>query len=226
MKPFCTLVLMLSFWVALPALARAQQGPADKNIQEIVKQIHAGYDKINDLKADFVQTVEIMDFNTPYVSKGILFIKKGKMRWDYQEPSKQQIYVDGGGFMYYVPDHKQVIRSKVGGNSDSHLPLNLLSGREHLDKDFVISYEIENPVPGAPTLLRLVPKKKMGLIKIVIATSKIAKINGLIIDKVVLHEENGNISTSSFKEITINQGLDDALFVFDIPKGIEVLDAP
>jgi len=203
-----------------------EQATTDNRLQEIVDRIHAAYDKIDDLKSQFVQTVEIMDFNTPYVSKGDLFIKKGKMRWDYKEPSRQQIFVDDGGFLYYVPDHKQVIRSKIGGHSDSHLPLNLLSGRGHLNQDFDISYEFEAPMPGEPIILRLSPKKKMGVFKIVVTAVPAPGIDGLIIDKVVLHEKNGNISTSSFEEISINQGLEDSLFVFEIPEGIEVLDAP
>ncbi len=212
--------------VFIPQLSKAEQVGLDPKLQKIVSRVHEAYEKIDDLKAQFVQTVEIMDFNTPYVSKGTLFIKKGKMLWDYVEPSHQQIFVDGGGFLYYVPDHKQVIRSKVGGRSDAHLPLKLLAGRAELEQDFEISYEIEAPLPGEPIRLRLIPKKKMGLIKIVITLVRVPNIEGLMIDQVVLHEENGNISTSAFEEIEINHGLDDALFVFTVPDGIEVLDAP
>jgi len=114
----------------------------------------------------------------------------------------------------------------VGGHSDAHLPLNLLSGRGHIDQDFDVSFDIETPMPGEPIHLRLVPKKNMGVLKIIITVVRAPGIDGLIIDKIVLHEENGNISTSSFEDIAINQGLDDALFVFDIPEGVEVLDAP
>lgn len=226
MKDRLTRFVIISLLTILPTHVGAEQAPSDSKLQKIVDQIHAAYEKIDDLKSNFVQTVEIMDFNTPIVSKGQLFIKKGKMRWDYNEPSKSQIYVDGGGFLYYVPDHKQVIRSKVGGASDSHLPLKILSGRGDLNQEFEISYEIEPPRPGEPILLRLVPKKKMGLIKIVIAAIQSPNIDGLIIDEVVLHEENGNISTSTFDAVEINQGLGDDIFVFDIPEGIEVLDAP
>ena len=217
-------VLALAF--ILPHQAFGEVNPPEKALEQMVTEIHATYQKINDLEARFIQKVEILDFNTPYISKGKLFIKKGKMFWDYQEPSKQQIFVDGGGFLYYVPDHKQVIRSKVGGHSDSHLPLKLLSGRGKLDEDFEISFDIEPPLPGAPAHLRLVPKKKMGLIKIVITLLPAPEVGGLIIEEVVLHEENGNISTSTFEDIKINQGLADGLFVFKIPEGIEVLDAP
>jgi len=222
--PKFLLALALALIPSRQSFAEAEA--PEKVLGEIVAEIHATYEKINDLEARFTQKVEILDFNTPYVSKGRLFIKKGKMFWDYQEPSKQQIFVDGGGFLYYVPDHKQVIRSKVGGRSDTHLPLKLLSGRGKLDEDFEISFDIEPPLPGAPARLRLIPKRKMGLIKIVISLLPAPEIGGLIIEEVVLHEENGNISTSTFEDIKINQGLKDALFVFEIPEGIEVLSAP
>ncbi len=226
MKHCCMRLFMIVLMTLIPQFAKAEQVALNDKLQKIVNQVHAAYEKIDDLKSQFVQTVEIMDFNTPYVSKGTLFIKKGKMLWDYIEPSRQQIFVDGGGFLYYVPDHKQVIRSKVGGHSDSHLPLKLLAGRSQLDQDFEISYEIEAPMPGEPIRLRLIPKKKMGLIKIVITLVQVPNIEGLMIDQVVLHEENGNVSTSAFEEIEINHGLEDSIFVFNVPDGIEVLDAP
>lgn len=230
MKPCCMRILMIALIVLgpvfMPHVSKAEQVDLDPKLKMIIKQVHDAYEKINDLKAQFVQTVEIMDFNVPYVSKGTLFIKKGKMLWDYVEPSRQQIFVDGGGFLYYVPDHKQVIRSKVGGQSDAHLPLKLLAGRAALDQDFEISYEIEAPMPGEPIRLRLIPKKKMGLLKIVITLVQVPNISGLMINEVVLHESNGNISTSAFEEIEINQGLADKLFVFEVPEGIAVLDAP
>jgi len=220
--PFALVALTLLF----PIHALAEEKAPEQALAEIVTEIHATYEKINDLEARFTQKVEILDFNTPYISRGQLFIKKGKMFWDYKEPSKQQIFVNGGGFLYYVPDHKQVIRSKVGGRSDTHLPLKLLSGRGKLDEDFEISFDIEAPLPGAPARLRLIPKQKMGLIKIVVSLLPAPEVGGLIIEEIVLHEENGNISTSTFEDIKINQGLKDALFVFEIPEGIEVLSAP
>jgi len=214
--------------LVFPALnVSGGEEPKEKaEINGIVAQIHETYDKIEDFKARFVQTVDIFDFNIPYVSKGDLFIKKGKMRWDYHEPSRQQIFVDGGGFHYYVPEHKQVIRSRVGGRSDVHLPLQLLSGRGNLNEDFDISFEGEGPSEKGSVSLRLIPKKRMGLIKIIIRVAPSPQFGGLMIHEAVLHEENGNVSTSTFEDIEINKGLKDDIFVFKIPKGVEVLDAP
>ncbi len=199
---------------------------AQENLNDIVAKIQITYERINDLQSDFVQTVRIVDFDTPYISKGKLFIKKGKMRWDYHEPSKQQIFVDGERFLYYVPEHKQVIRSRVGGQSDTHLPLRLLSGTGRLDQDFQISFEEGSPSGQKSTLLRLVPKKEMGLTKIVVTVIPSAQMEGFMIQKVALYEVNGNISTSSFDEIQINKEVSDEMFVFKIPKGIEVIDTP
>ncbi|MFQ5588874.1 MAG: outer membrane lipoprotein carrier protein LolA [Nitrospiria bacterium] len=195
-------------------------------VKSVIEEIRQTYEKINDLQAEFVQTVEIQGFNTTYVSTGKLFIKKGKMLWDYVEPGKQMIYVNGGGFQFYVPDHKQVIRSKVGGQSDTHLPLQLLSGLGQLDQDFEVSFEIEPPKPGEAVHLNLVPKKNMGLTNIVITVIPSSQIEGLVIDQVVLYEQNGNVSTSIFEKVKINKGLDDDLFDFKVPEGVEIIDGP
>jgi len=185
------ILLVIFLLLSFPDSPKVEASPGENDLKKVIENVHDSYDKILDLQADFVQTVEIYDFNTPYVSKGKLFIKKGKMLWDYHEPGKQMIYVNGGGFQFYVPDHKQVIRSKVGGHSDSHLPLKLLSGLGHLDQDFDVSFEIEPPKPGEAVHLNLVPKKAMGLINIIITLIPSSEIGGLLIDKVVLYEKNG-----------------------------------
>lgn len=223
------ILIAILFFPSLPSIVKGEEASSsvktDQKVEAILFKIRVAYEKIDDLQAEFIQKTEILDFNVPVVSKGQFFLKKGKMRWDYNEPSRQQIFVNGGGYLYYVPGHKQVIRSRVGGSSDAHLPLKLLSGLETLEQDFAISLE-ENAPSSGPLLLRLVPKKKMGLIKIVLAAIPTPQIEGLIIQKAVLHETNGNISTSFFEKIKINKGIKDDFFVFEIPKGIEVLDAP
>jgi outer membrane lipoprotein carrier protein len=202
-----------------------KEATPQETLNDIVAKIQRTYEKMEDFQSEFVQTVEIVDFDVPYVSKGQLFVKKGKMRWDYREPSKQQIFVDGERFLYYVPEHKQVIRSRVGGQSDTHLPLRLLSGTGRLDQDFQISFE-EGSSPQKSIMLRLIPKKEMAVTKIVLTLSFSPEIGGLMIQKVALHETNGNISTSSFEGIQTNKGVSDDLFIFKIPKGVELIETP
>lgn len=216
--------IILSAALFAPAISKAIE--SSEAVQKIVSDIQASYERINDLQSDFVQTVEIDGFDTTYISKGKVFIKKGKMLWDYAEPGKQMIYVNGDGFEFYVPDHNQVIRSKIGGQSDAHLPLKLLSGLGRLDQDFEVSFEIEPPRPGESVHLKLIPKKHIGVNQIVITLIPSEQIKGFVIDQVVLYEENGNISTSIFEKVQINTGLSDDLFEFKIPEGVEIIDAP
>ena len=225
---------MKKFWICFILSAavlfyRGVEGkePAgQESLDGIIAKIQTTYEKINDLQSDFVQSVQIVDFDTPYVSKGQLFLKKGKMRWDYREPSKQQIFVDGERFLYYVPEHRQVIRSRVGGQSDGHLPLRLLSGAGRLDQDFQISFEEGSKPASKSIVLRLIPKKEMELTKIVLTVVPSPQVEGWMIQKVALYEANGNISTSSFEGIQINKGVSDDLFSFKVPKGVEIIDTP
>ncbi len=218
---------LIAFSLNFPAISSIASPEKPKTtLKKVLTEISNTYEQIADLQADFVQTVEIYDFNTPYVSTGKLSLKKGKMLWDYEEPGKQLIYVNGLGFQFYVPDHKQVIRSRIGGQSDAHLPLKLLSGLGQLDQDFEVSFEIEAPKPGGAVHLKLLPKKAMGLTHIVITFIPSSQIKGLVIDQVILHEKNGNISTSTFNAVQINKGLEDSLFEFTPPEGIAVIEAP
>ncbi|MBI3805508.1 MAG: outer membrane lipoprotein carrier protein LolA [Nitrospirae bacterium] len=213
-------LFILSLWVTSPRESAAKEDPAS-----VAKKIQAAYDKITDLQTDFVQTVRFQDFDTPYVSKGKLFLKKGKMRWDYQEPSRQQIVVEGETATFYIPEHKQVIKSRIGGQSDSHLPLQLLSGTSRLDQDFQISIEEERPDKSLS--LRLTPKSKETQVsKVLASVAPSPQVEGLVIQKVTLFEENGNVSTFSFEGMQINKGIGEDLFVLKIPKGTEVIDSP
>ena len=205
--------------------AAAKEDPGG-DLGQVVSKIQTTYEKLKDLQADFVQTVRFKDFDTPFVSKGKLFLKKGKMRWDYREPSQQQIFVEGEKVLYYIPAHQQVIQSRIGGESDSHLPLQLLTGTGRLEQNFEISMQKTAPSSPKEVSLRLVPKKAGTLTEIIATVFPFPSPEYWIIKKIVLYEQNGNISTFSFEEIELNKEIPESLFVFKIPKGIEMIESP
>jgi chaperone LolA len=212
---------LLTLLLLAPLQAATKEDPA-----AVAAQIQTAYEKMNDLQADFVQSVKFEDFDTPYVSKGKLFLKKGKMRWDYHEPSRQQIVVDGERLLFYIPEHQQVVKSRIGGESDSHLPLQLLSGTSHLDQDFQIFIE-EEPRSDQSIALRLIPKEKPSqLSKVIASVAPSSQVEGLVIQKVTLFEQNGNISTFSFEKMQINKGFSEDVFTIKYPKGTEVIESP
>ncbi len=192
-------------------------------LAEVMAGLSRTYSSLADLSADFTQTVRFKDFDMPFTSKGKLYLKKsGKMRWDYREPSTQQIYVNENRVIYYVPEHRQAIRSLLSTEGDAHLPLHLLVGAAALEKEFEIRFETA-PKEGAPVRLHLVPHdphfKDLGIVVTV-------QPSAYTIREVQISEPNGNVSTFRFDNLRLNAGLPDDLFSFSPPKGIDLLDAP
>src|SRR5690349_12313482 len=133
---------------------------ARKEVHEVVKRLQARYEKTKDLQADFTQKTTIEGFERPMTSSGKVYIKKpGRLRWNYLDPSAEDIYVQGDDVKVYVPEHKQVLVGKLTHMAASRAPLELLQGAAKLDA----SFEAE-PTPGKGRgvggirLVTLVPK--------------------------------------------------------------------
>ncbi len=90
------------------------------------------YDAIKDFKAHFVQESSIKSWNAEQVQKaeGMVYLKKGgKMFWDYQSPTPQQIISDGRQLWFYEPEDKQVMVTTVGEGLQSQVSADLLNGK-------------------------------------------------------------------------------------------------
>jgi outer membrane lipoprotein carrier protein len=211
----------LLFFAALLLPSQDLLAEAVKESQtEVVQKIESAYDKLQDIEAGFTQKILFKDFATPFISKGAVYLKPGKMRWDYREPTHQQIFVDGEKVLYYVPEHQQVVKSNLALEADSHVPIHLLSGTTRLSKDFDIALQEEEKEMRR---LELVPKDpNMKTVKIEIEVSA----PSYLIQKVTLHESNGNRSVFDFSDMRVNRGLKDSVFTFAIPKGVEVVEQP
>ncbi|MCA9420103.1 MAG: outer membrane lipoprotein carrier protein LolA, partial [Nitrospira sp.] len=80
-------------------------------LEDLVGKVDARYAQTQDLQADFIQETILEGFTTGFTSSGRLYLKKpGLLRWDYLQPSEEQIYVNGDQVMMYVPEHQQVVK--------------------------------------------------------------------------------------------------------------------
>src|SRR5207244_1451985 len=76
-------------------------------VKDLVKKIEARYQKTTDLTAEFVQTTAVRGFASPIKSAGRVYLKRpGKLRWDYLDPTLEQIFVDNDKVQIYIPEHK------------------------------------------------------------------------------------------------------------------------
>jgi outer membrane lipoprotein carrier protein len=221
---------VLAASASLPALGQdAGDEQARKEVREVMKRLQARYEKTKDLQADFIQKTTIEGFERPMTSSGKVYIKKpGRLRWNYLEPSTEDIYVDRDDVKVYVPEHKQVLVGKLTHMAASRAPLELLQGAAKLDA----SFDAE-PTPeksrgvGGIRLVTLVPKSHDGeahgsVQKIVVEVFP----KTYFIRSLSLYEVSGNVSNFEFSSLQSNIGLGDDLFIPKFPADVEVVKAP
>jgi len=157
-----------------------------------------------------------------------LIKKPGLLRWDYREPTVEEIYVTRNDVMMYVPEHKQVLVGKLTQMAASQAPLQLLQGVAKIEEEFDIESTRggERGEGGLP-LITLTPKStepdaSRSVSKLVVEVQP----KTYFIKTVTIHEISGNISTFIFSGLKPNTGLKSDLFEFKVPAGVEVVKAP
>lgn len=216
--------------LAAPFMAATGMAAGDvKDVKEVVKKLQARYEQTHDLQAEFTQFTRIQGFATPITSHGRMYIKKpGRLRWDYQDPNVEEIYVNQNDVMMYVPEHKQVLVGKLTQMAASQAPLQLLQGAANLEEQFDLDLAAaaERGEGGIP-LVTLLPKQTGEQ-----SVSTVARIvvevqpKTYFIKRVSIHEISGNVSTFHFTGLKPNSGLKNTLFHFDVPAGVAVVKAP
>jgi len=203
-------------------------GALASNVDDVVGRVDDRYAKTQDLQGTFTQETIIEGFETGFKSTGRFYLKKpGLLRWDYLEPSKEHIYVDGDEVMMYVPEHQQVVKGTLTQISASKGPLALLLGVGKLSKQFTVleSAEASSDSQKIPDLT-LIPKpdgdKAPTIKKILLQLFT----DSYLIQAITIFETSGNISRVHFDHIQANQGLATNLLKFTLPPDVVVVDFP
>jgi outer membrane lipoprotein carrier protein len=224
-------VVFSGFLLLTPVIASGDENNeiALQEVREVVRQLQARYERTKDLQADFTQKTMIEGFERPITSSGKVYIKKpGRLRWNYLDPSVEDIHVNRDDIKVYVPEHKQVLVGKLTQMAASKAPLELLLGAAKLDE----SFDIE-PTPGKGRgvggirLLTLMPKSREGeagrsLQRIVLEVFP----KTYFIRTISLYEVSGNVASFEFSSLQSNMGLGDSVFNLKLPADVEVVRAP
>src|SRR5207245_4609774 len=95
--------------VALVGLTVAGPTLAGPSLDDVVRGVESAYGRMIDMKADFNQTAFNKSLNSTIPAQGAVYLKKGgKLRWEYSEPTKQEIVSDGKTLWVYTPALNQV----------------------------------------------------------------------------------------------------------------------
>src|SRR5438067_7007806 len=93
----------------LVAATSAAQTAPPPSLDDVVRGLEGAYGRINDLKAEFSQNAFNKSLNQTIPATGTVYLKKGgKLRWEYTQPTPQEIVSDGKTLWVYTPTLNQV----------------------------------------------------------------------------------------------------------------------
>jgi outer membrane lipoprotein carrier protein len=208
-------VLTLTLLVA-PGLVAAQ------SLDEVLRDIEAAYGRMLDLRADFTQTAFNKSLNQTIPAKGTVYLKKGgKLRWEFTEPTPQEIISDGKKLWVYTPTLNQAnvadAPEALAGPAGS-----FLAGLGRLRTEFQVRFL--NPAQPKDAegnwVLDLAPKQPLPtLTRLILSLDA----KSLEIRKAVVHDQFENTVTMRFTKMAVNSGLSDRTFTFVAPKGVVIV---
>jgi outer membrane lipoprotein carrier protein len=210
MKIAIALVLLLA--LALPVTAQTP------TLDDVVRGVEGAYGKMTDLRGEFTQSALNKSLNQTIDAKGVVYLKKGgKLRWEYVEPTRQEIVSDGKTIWIHTPQLNQV-NTGAAPEALSGPAGSFLSGLGKLRQHFNVRFL--NPAQpkdaDGNVVLDLTPKQPLPtLARLVLSLDA----NSYDVRKAVVYDQFDNTVTMTFTKVAVNTGLPDKLFVFTAPKG-------
>ena len=220
--------LLKFVWLAVVgSLVVSSDASSGGSLDSVIVNIQKSYDAIKDFKAQFVQESVVKSWNARQVQKAegsVYFKKEGKMFWDYQTPTPQQIISNGKILWFFEPEDEQVTVTEVTDGLQSQISADLLNGNAHLTRDFKVT-EItkEEDVQAGTIVLELIPRASQNnLSKIIMRLNS----KNFRIYQTEVYDLFENLTRITFSQIQIDTNLNDSLFTFTPPSGVEILSPP
>jgi outer membrane lipoprotein carrier protein len=184
---------------------------------DAVDQLNAFFANVRTMRADFQQTVIDARFEVVQDASGTLVMHRpGKFRWDYTVPYEQLIVADGKNLWVYDKDLEQITvkpMSQVLGNT----PAMLLSGGEPLEKSFRIT-DLKNEGEDTLQWVELLPKARdTNFVSVRLG------FDGQDLKVMELMDTFDQLTRLQFSNIKINPEVNDSVFEFTPPKGVDVI---
>jgi len=213
MKTANTFLAILT--LVLPLMAGAA------SVSEVARGTDEHYNKLKTFKADFTEV-----YNGSGISRsesGTLWLKKpGKMRWEYRQPREKLFVTDSHTAFFYVPGERQARKTPLKNLDDIRSPLRFLLGKTKLEKELEgLSFAADRtPARPGDTVLRGMPKDmKDRVSEVVLEVSP-----GYQIDRIIIREVDGTVTDFLFSNGEENVSVQDSLFRFTPPAGVEVIE--
>ncbi|HZR56287.1 MAG TPA: outer membrane lipoprotein chaperone LolA [Terriglobales bacterium] len=186
----------------------------------MAQEVDNHYNHLRTLQTEFVEIYKGAGMER--TESGTLWLKKpGKMRWEYRSPREKLFLGDGKNAWFYVPGDQQARKTSMRNLDDLQSPLAFMLGKTKLQKELRgLSLAPDVPVssPG-DQILRGVPKALADRVRQVLLEITPER----YISRIVIEQQDGSVTEYRFREQQENVAVDDQLFHFVPPSGVEVV---
>ena len=202
-------LLMLSWLIPSPT------------VEDTAFKVERKLRSVQSIQSNFNQIYYSSSVSTPLIEKGKFYFKKPDlMKWEYKDPEEKIFLYKEGVFLLYIPEDKELFRSYSSKEKYESEILSLLSGKKHLNDDYLIE---PSPFPSenkeAPQL-KLTPKEEGEYTHILLEIDE----RTWLIGRAIFFDWAGNKNEFKFSQIKTDVRLSNKVFELKIPADVEIIE--
>jgi outer membrane lipoprotein carrier protein len=195
------------------------------NSREMLDKILDGIEKrysVPGFSADFTQESTLKAMNIVDTAEGNLKVRRpGMMRWEYASPDPQIIVTDGDRLWIYRPEDNQVMVGNAPAFFKDGKGAGFLSDMKLLRDKFTVFLESTDIAAGEDYHLKLFPEdQSLDLAAIILVVDP----ETYVINNIVTYNAYDDETRIRMTNYRFDIKLDDDMFNFTIPKGVDILD--
>src|SRR6266853_2029358 len=199
------------------AVVQGQQA----NLREIAHAVDEHYNHLKTFKAAFTEIYQGDGISR--TESGTLWLKKpSRMRWEYHVPREKLFLIDSQTAYFYVTGDRQAKKTPAKNLDDLRSPLRYLLGKTKLEKELEgLSLAPDlTPLQSGDLVMRGVPKiMKDRVSEVVLEVSPMHQIH-----RIMIHGVDSTITDFRFSQIEENVPVQDSLFRFTPPPGVDTIE--
>ena len=218
------LVVLITFLSVAPVAVSAPVAPVDKELDAALQGLQKKYSQVRDLRMEFIQSYK-SPRRAAKTETGTLVLKRpGMMRWEYKTPIEKLFVSNGKTVFFYLPQEKQLQKTKVKESRDQRIPFLFLLGKGNLKRDFskVEWASDQKPFFQGNRVILAYPKKDIDeFARILMEFSP----QTFQLQRVTVLDADGTTSEFVFTNIQQDLGTAAGIFDFKTPPGTEVIES-
>ena len=207
------------WWRNVSAQSQKLEESSELSLDDIIKKIEKRY-AVPGFSAHFSQTSTLKAMEITDSASGKAFFKRpGKMRWEYEIPDRQIIITDNETLWIFRPEDNQVMIGKAPSFFKGGKGFSFLSDMKLIQQKFGIS--LEKKTQDDYCELKLLPREKALDVSVIYLSVSTRTFD---VVRIVTANSYGDETHIVFSDIQFEKKIDDSIFNFKLPKGIEVLN--